>query len=89
MTVFTWTETPIVEMWRHLRYLRSPLNVLNLLSGKIKSKRVEKWPESEQLRERAYEIAACIQQADEYYRSADAVGLATHPLLQFYGAEQN
>lgn len=87
MTVFTWTETPIVEMWRHLRYLRSPLNVFNLLSGKIKSNRVEKWPESEKLRERSFEIVACIQQADEYYRSADAVGLATHPLLQFYGAQ--
>jgi len=87
MTVFTWTETPTIEMWRHLRYLRSPLNVFNLLSGKIKSNRVEKWPESEKLKETSYEIAACIRQADEYYQSANAVGLATYPLLQFYGAQ--
>lgn len=87
MTVFTWTETPMVEMWRHLRYLRSPLNVLNLLSGKVKSNRVKKWPISEKLKEISYEIAACIQQADEYYQSSNSVGLATHPLLQFYGAQ--
>jgi hypothetical protein len=86
MPVFTWTETPMVEMWRHLRYLRSPLNVLKLLCGKIKSNREEKWSESEELRKRSYEIAACIRQADEYYQSAETVGLATHPLLQFYGA---
>lgn len=87
MTVFTWTETPMVEMWRHLRYLRSPLNVFGLLSGKIKSNREEKLSESEELKRRSYEIAACIRQADEYYQSAEAVGLATHPLLQFYGAQ--
>ena len=86
MPVFTWTETPMVEMWRHLRYLRSPLNVSKLLCGKIKSNREEKWSESDELRKRSYEIAACIRQADEYYQSAETVELTTHPLLQFYGA---
>ena len=48
--MFTWTETPMVEMWRHLRYLGSPLNVFGLLSGKIKSNREEKLSESEELK---------------------------------------
>ncbi len=85
--MFTWTETPLAEMWHHLRYLRSPSNVNNLLSGKIKSNREEKWPESEELKRRSYEIASCIRQADEYYQSAETVGLATQPLLQFYGSQ--
>jgi hypothetical protein len=40
-----------------------------------------------ELDKRSREIASCIRQADEYYKAADTVGLATHPLLQFYGAE--
>ncbi|MCK4529403.1 hypothetical protein KAW18_18720 [candidate division WOR-3 bacterium] len=85
--MFTWTETPMVEMWHHLRYLRSPSNVYNLLSGKITSNRKEKYAESKELHQRSYEISACIRQADEYYQSAETVGLATQPLLQFYGAQ--
>ena len=85
--MFTWTETPLSEMWHHLRYLRSPSNVYELLSGKIKSKREEKWPESEELKQRSYEIAACIRQADEYYSASETVGLVTEPLLQFYGIQ--
>ena len=87
MTFLTWTQTPMIDMWRHLRYLRSPSNVSRLLSGEIKSNREEKWPESEELKKRSYEIAACIRQADEYYQSSEAVSLTTQPLLQFYGAQ--
>jgi hypothetical protein len=82
-----WTETPLAEMWHHLRYFKSPSNVYNLLSGNIESNREENWKESEELKKRSYEISACIKQADEYYQSAETVGLATQPLLQFYGAE--
>lgn len=39
------------------------------------------------LEARAHEIAPCVLQADGYYQAADTVGLAVHPLLQFYGAE--
>jgi len=44
-------------------------------------------PATGDVQNRSYEIAACIKQADEYYRSAETVGLATEPLLQFYGAQ--
>lgn len=87
MIMFTWTETPLAEMWHHIRYLKSPSNVYNLLSGKIKSNREEKWPESKKLKQRSYEIAACIRQADEYYSASETVGLVTQPLLQFYGIQ--
>ena len=85
--MFTWTDTPIVEMWRHLRYLRSPANVVNVLTGKLASHRNPQWAESDEIRERAYEIAACVRQADEYFAAAEAVGSATRPLLLFYGVE--
>ena len=85
--MFTWTETPLSEMWGHLRYLRSPANVERLLTGSIQSGRTITYPSSPETSGRAYEISACIRQADEYYRASDAVGLATQPLLQFYGAE--
>jgi hypothetical protein len=85
--MFTWTETPLVDMWGQLRYLASPANVFNLLSGKLKSQRTLVFDELDELKLRSYELAACIQQADEYYRAADSVSIVTQPLLQFYGAE--
>jgi hypothetical protein len=85
--MFTWSEAPLVDLWGQLRYLASSANVYNLLSGQLRSQRPSFYPESEELKARSYEIASCIRQADEYYRSSDSVSLATQPLLQFYGAE--
>jgi len=82
-----WTETPEREIWRQLRYFRSPANVYNLLSGKLKTLRQQRWEESDKLASRSYDIAACIRQADDYYQAASEVGLSTEPLLQFYGAQ--
>lgn len=82
-----WTEEPLKEIWRLLRYFRSPYNVYNLLTGKIDSGRPHKWKETENMLARAFDIAACVSQADEYYHAAGTVGLATEPLLQFYGAQ--
>jgi len=84
--MFTWTETPLVAMWGHLRYLRSPCNVERVLTGGVQSSRTFIHSESADTTNRAYEISACIRQADEYYRASEAVGLTTQPLLQFYGA---
>jgi hypothetical protein len=84
--MFTWTETPLIDIWGQLRYLASSANVYNLLCGKLASQRTFLFPESDELKARSYEIASCIRQADEYYRSADSVSLATQPLLHFYGA---
>lgn len=85
--MYIWTERPIAEIWNQLRYLRYPANASRLLSGKIASKRDLLWPESDDLEKKAREVAACIQQADEYFSASETVGLATRPLLQFYGAQ--
>jgi hypothetical protein len=82
-----WTDTPLREMWHQLRYLRSPANVENLLVGRISSGRPKIWPQAEEVRRHAYEIACCIEQGDQYFHASEGVGLATKPLLQFYGAQ--
>src|SRR5262245_7163484 len=83
--MFSWTDTPLQQIWHDLRYLRSPANVYNLLIGKTSCGRAGPWPETDRTKQSAYEVAACIRQADEYYQAADRVSLVTHPLLQFYG----
>jgi hypothetical protein len=91
--MFTWSETPLVDLWGQLRYLASSANVYDLLSGQLGIQRqlgsqsLPLYNKSDALKARAHEIASCIRQADEYYRSSDSVSLATQPLLQFYGAE--
>jgi hypothetical protein len=82
-----WTENRLREMWHQLRYFESPANVHDLFTGKLQSRRPKVWEATEDLRERAYATAACIRQADQYYQAAGVVGLATRPLLQFYGAQ--
>ena len=85
--MFTWTETPLAEIWRHMRYLQSPANVGKLLDGTIKSGRPAPLPRGPGFDERAYFISSCIRQADEYFSAAETVDLVTQPLLQFYGSE--
>jgi hypothetical protein len=82
-----WTDTPLEEIWNQLRYLTSQANVLNLLTGNIASGRKTAWPLSQQLENQANEIVSCIRQADEYFQASRAVGLATKPLLLFYGGQ--
>ena len=82
-----WTDEPVREIWHQLRYLKSPANLSSLMSGRIRSSRIELWPDSDDLKRRAYEISSCIEQADQYFHAAQGVGLATKPLLQFYGAQ--
>lgn len=85
--MFTWTEAPITEIWRQLRYLTAPSNVIRLLSGKVPCGRDPKWQPNESLEVRASAISACIRQADQYFRAAESVELSIRPLLQFYCAE--
>jgi hypothetical protein len=58
-----------------------------LLVGKVTSGRTLLRAEDAATRERAYEVSACVRQADEYYVAAEAVGMATQPLLLFYGSQ--
>lgn len=81
-----WSEHPLQDIWARLRYLESPANVFNLLSGKTRSNR-EPFLETPALRSRSREIASAIRQADEYARAAEAVSLSTQPLLVFYSIQ--
>lgn len=82
-----WTDNPPREIWNQLRYLKSPANMVNLLAGLTKSSRVKTYSLDEDLERRAIEVSCCIEQADQYFHAAQQVGLATKPLLQFYGAQ--
>jgi hypothetical protein len=82
-----WTDAPLAEIWHQLRYFRNSSNVYGLLTGFIKSNRTSPWAQSESVKQQAYEIASCIQQAEEYFEASERVGLATKPLLQFYEAQ--
>ena len=76
----TWTASPVAEIWRHLRYLRSTQNAKNLLQLKCDSGREQVWSDSD-AGTAAAEISACIRQADEYFQASRNVGLPTRPLL--------
>jgi hypothetical protein len=80
-----WTETPLDAIWQQLRYFKSVANGVRLLTCQSKSGRDTPWKERDAERA-ASEISACVSQADEYFHASQVVGLATKPLLQFYGA---
>ena len=82
----TWTASPVAEIWRHLRYLRSTQNAKNLLQLNCDSGREQAWSDSD-AGATAPEISACIRQADEYFQASRNVGLPTRPLLLFYCAQ--
>jgi len=81
-----WTNDPVGEVWQQLRYFKSSANVRNLLTGAIESRRADKWSSGE-AETVAEAVASCVAHADEYFQSSRVVGLATKPLLQFYGVE--
>lgn len=66
-------------------FLSKRNNVVNLLSGKIESNRKLLFEEGETLERKANQISLSISQANEYFRAAESLTLATKPLLYFYG----
>ena len=82
-----WTETPVSSIWSHLRYFESAGNVGRVLSGTVKSRRSQPWADDPAMNCRSRAVASCIRQANEYFAASRTVGLATRPLLQFYGVE--
>lgn len=80
----TWTEEPQREIWRNIRYLASAKNVHRLLSRQIASGRAVEFDDDAGTWDRSLQIAACVEQANEYQLAAGAVSYATSPLLLFY-----
>jgi hypothetical protein len=83
--MFTWTDEPYRALWDHLLFLKHEANVRNLLSGSMKSGRNFCIRDPSLLDSKARQISKSVTQAHEYYIAADAVTLATSPLLYFYG----
>jgi hypothetical protein len=83
--VFTWSEDPYRDMWHHLMFLAKRDNARNLLSGNIPSNRSVIYNPGSSLDKKASQVSFGISQSSEYFRAADAVSVATSPLLYFYG----
>jgi len=81
----TWTHQPYDAIWNYILFLSSKANVKKLLLGQTPSKRRHIFPEGELVEKKSGQIAYSIAQAREYYNAADAVSVATSPLLYFYG----
>src|SRR5688572_12046122 len=83
--MFTYTETPIRDIWEHLKFLAVEHNCKGLLSGKIKSGRKLIYSDSNVVNRKAKEISMCIRQAFEYFQAAEQATINTSPLILFYG----
>lgn len=82
----TWTENPINEIWKQLKFVSYKENCKNLLIGKIKSGRTLLFnPPDPSLDKKVTEISMCIQQGIEYFAAANKVSINTSPLLIYYG----
>jgi len=81
-----WTENPINEMWKQLKFISYKENCRNLLIGKIKSGRTLIYSTTDTILERKIdEISMCIQQGIEYFDAANRITINTSPLLVYYG----
>jgi len=77
------SENPIEDVWKYLRlFLHHPFveerirNVHNL----------QKTDSRNNVRKQATQLGYCIRQAEEYFKASSQVGLATRPVLLYYGA---
>ena len=84
--MFTWTENPISEIWKQLKFISYRENCRNLLIGKISSGRSLIFDAADaSLERKVIEVSMCIQQGIEYFCAANQVTLNTSPLLVYYG----
>ncbi len=84
--MFTWTDNPLSEMHNQIKMLTYTENCKNLLTGKIKSGRINLQNGSEpEFDKKATEISFCLRQALEYFSAASDVSISTSPLLLYYG----
>jgi hypothetical protein len=83
--MFTYTETPLKDIWEHIRFLSIENNCKRLLNGEIKSKRTLVYSDEDVLTQKSKEISMCLKQADEYFTASETTSINTSPLLLFYG----
>src|SRR5437667_11322657 len=76
------SENPVLEIWKSLRlFLNSDRTVREL--RRIHS--IEAGQHETNLKKQATQIGYCIRQAEQYFTAAAQVGLATKPVLLYYG----
>ena len=85
LQLFTWTNRPYETMWDHLKIFCYKANVINLLKGKIESRRRFSYIDKDIIEKKSSQVAYSISQAYEYFKAADTVTINTSPLLYFYG----
>lgn len=82
---FTWSESPYEAIWDNLRVLQQPSAMTAVLTGETGARVAESIFDFEAAERKAQEISYLIIQAEEYFRAADVVTLATKPLPLYYG----
>jgi hypothetical protein len=76
-------ENPSAEVWKHLRFfldVQTTANRIRRLQG------IAEDTQRRNIEKQAHQIAFCIRQAEQYFTASSHVGLATRPVLLYYGA---
>jgi hypothetical protein len=80
-------DNPLVEIWKHLRLLTDISTVSEIIvSEHFQGMCDEVEKNRKNISKQAEQVSFCIRQAEEYFDSSNVVGLATKPLLLYYGA---
>jgi YaaC-like Protein len=77
------SENPIKQIWKLLHLFLDPKytsNQIRLIHPEIPAEH------EGNIKKQAMQIAYCIRQAEEYFQASTQVGLATRPVLLYYGA---
>lgn len=77
------SENPLSQIWKFLRFFLDP----DFASERMRQ--IQEIPEGEHVanvKKQAKQIGYCIRQAEEHFQSSSQVGLATRPILLYYGA---
>lgn len=79
------SENPTLEIWRYLRlFVNVDRGVKQIRAAqKLSDELAEKHKSN--LKKQAVQIGYSIRQAEQYFRASNEVGLATRPLLLYYG----
>jgi hypothetical protein len=77
------SNNPGEEVWKYLRLFLNPERTAKRIREIHK---IESGKHAKNIEKQVIQIAHCIRQAEEYFRASSDVGLATRPLLLYYGA---
>lgn len=78
----TSSGNPSLEIWKHLRLF---LNLSRTTKAIRSIHGIEAGSQEQNIKKQAAQIAYSIRQAEQYFVAAESVGLATKPLLLYYG----